>query len=65
MGQTTRATLNRPIEYRDGYVTPVGGHSEPITVDDAEIIMAGCRGWGDSNAVVRHDGNYYLATIDE
>ncbi len=59
------ATLNTYIEYENGYITPVDSTDLPVTVDDAELIESGCKGWGESNAIVKHDGNYYLATVKE
>lgn len=56
------AILNTLIQYRDGYITPVDAVDEPLEVD-AEVIESGCRGWGESNAVVRYDGSFYLATV--
>ena len=59
------ATLNSQIRYEDGYITIRHRLAEPAVVTDAELVESGCRGWGESNAVVRHDGAYYLATVDE
>ncbi len=58
------ATLNTAIKYANGYITPVDVLEESLDVDDAELVEGGCRGWGGSNAVVRHDGSYYLATVE-
>lgn len=57
------ATLNTVIQYDNGYIAPVDSTDLPITVDDAELIESGCKGWGESNAVVRHNGSYFLATV--
>lgn len=57
------ATLNTAIKYDNGYITIIETLDNPIPVDDAEIVERNCRGWGESNAVVKHDGSYYLATI--
>lgn len=57
------ATLNTCIRYENGYITPVDSTDLPVTVEDAEIVEDGCRGWGESNAVVRYEGSYYLATV--
>lgn len=59
------ATLNSHINYRDGYIDIIDALDESVTVEGAEVVETGCKGWGDSNAVVRHDGNYYLATVDD
>lgn len=57
------ATLNTAIRYENGYITPVEALEDDCVVTDAEVVESGCRGWGDSNAVVRHEGSYYLATV--
>lgn len=57
------ATLNASIKYDSGYITPLDSTDLPLEVEDAELVESGCRGWGESNAVVRHDGSYYLATV--
>lgn len=59
------ATLNTSIKYDNGYITPTDGIDEPIEVADAELVESGCRGWGESNAVVKVDGSFYLATVAE
>jgi hypothetical protein len=59
------ATLNTYIRYEQGYITPVDSTDLPVEVEDAELVESGCRGWGQSNAVVRHGGSYYLATVAE
>lgn len=56
-------TLNTHISYRDGYIDIIDSLDESLVVEGAEVVETGCRGWGESNAVVRYDGNYYLATI--
>lgn len=61
---TVTATLNTMIRYEQGYITPLPDDSgESVEVEGAELIESGCRGWGESNAVVRYDGSYYLATV--
>lgn len=57
-------TLNTYIKYDNGYITPVDSTDLPVTVEDAEVVESGCQGWGESNAVVRHEGSYYLATVE-
>lgn len=57
------ATLNTRITYNNGYIEPVDSDDLPIDVDDAELVESNSIGWGKSNAVVRVDGSYYLATI--
>ncbi len=59
------ATLNTQIRYEGGYITPVETLEDSVEVEDAELVEANCRGWGESNAVVRYEGGYYLATIEE
>ena len=58
------ATLNAQIRYENGYITPVETLADECVVDDAEVVESDCRGWGESNAVVRHEGGYYLATVE-
>lgn len=58
------AKLNTLIRYVNGYISIADNLPEPVEVFDAELIESGCRGWGESNAVVRHDGSYYLATVE-
>jgi hypothetical protein len=59
------ATLNDMIRYENGTITVVEAIEEPYTVDDAELIESGLKGWGESNAVVKHGDGYYLATVAE
>ena len=58
------ATLNTMIQYDNGHISPVDSLDEPMEVE-AEVIETGCKGWGESNAVVQFEGNHYLATVAE
>jgi hypothetical protein len=58
-------TLNTAIRYENGYISVVESLDEPTRADDAEVMETGCKGWGESNAVVRLDGSFYLATVSD
>jgi hypothetical protein len=57
------ATLNSLIRYDNGYIDVITSLDGLDVVEDAELVESGCKGWGDSNAVVRHGESYYLATV--
>ena len=57
------ATLNSQIRYDNGSITVIESLDEPLEVTDAELVESGCKGWGESNAVVKHEESYYLATV--
>jgi hypothetical protein len=60
---TMNATLNSMIRYENGYIEVIDSLDEPHAVAGAELVESGCKGWGESNAVVRYEGSYYLATV--
>jgi len=59
------ATLNSQIRYDNGSITVIESLDEPLEVTDAELVESGCKGWGESNAVVLYEGSHYLATVEE
>jgi hypothetical protein len=64
--KTVRATLNSQIRYEGGYITVLASLDADEECDvDAELVESGCKGWGESNAVVRHETLYYLATVGQ
>jgi hypothetical protein len=59
------ATLIDCCDYHDGYIERTDGMTADIHTDAAELVESGLVGWGSANAVVRVDGGYYLARIEE
>ena len=54
--------LHVHIRYANGYISPIQ-QVEGSIVTTAELIEENVVGWGVSNVVARHDGEYYLASL--
>lgn len=67
-------TTTRLLEITDYIQYKYGVISDPVDVtepedaiaeigDNFEVIETGLKGWGPANAVIKYDGDYYLARV--